>query len=207
VGSLDPGPSVRLRDGAEVRIRPIRPDDAAALTALYGRLSPERAYQRFFTVMRRLPPDWARILASVDHDRNEAIVAAGPDGELVGVARYSSGAEADAAEIALVVQDAWQGRGLGGSLLAPLLAHAEGRGITCFRAYVLADNHRMLRLIHDLGVVSDRSLDQGVVSLRFTRRPNPPSPPNRSSPLTQPNPPSPPSTEVRAAGSAPGAGR
>jgi RimJ/RimL family protein N-acetyltransferase len=153
-----------------VLLRPIRPGDAPALTQLYDRLSPESAYQRFFAVMRRLPPDWARILADVDHDRRAAIVAAGPDGELIGVARYGTEPGADAAEIAVVVQDAWQGRGLGTILLSALLDHAVSRGITKFLAYVLADNHRMLRLIGRQGVVTERSHDQGVVSLRFTRR-------------------------------------
>ena len=151
-------------------LRPIRPGDAPALTRLYDRLSPESAYQRFFAVMRRLPPDWARILADVDHDRRAAIVAAGPEGELIGVARYGTEPGADEAEIAVVVQDAWQGRGLGTILLSALLDHAVSRGITKFLAYVLADNHRMLRLVGRQGVVTERSHDQGVVSLRFTRR-------------------------------------
>lgn len=69
-----------------------------------------------------------------------------------------------------MVEDAWQHRGLGTILLSALLDHAEGRGITRFLAYVLGDNHRMLRLIGRLGRVTARSLDQGVVSLRFARR-------------------------------------
>lgn len=152
-------------------LRPIRPDDAAALTRLHERLSPESAYQRFFAVMRRLPPDWARVLADVDHDRRAAIVAADPGGELVGVARYGALPEGGEAEIALVVEDAWQHRGLGTILLSALLDHAESRGITRFLAYVLAENRRMLRLIGRLSVVTERSLDHGVVTLRFTRPP------------------------------------
>jgi RimJ/RimL family protein N-acetyltransferase len=154
-----------------VVLRPIRSEDAPALTRLYDRLSPESAYQRFFAVMRRLPPDWARILADVDHDRRAAIVALGPGGELVGVARYSVLADPGEAEIALVVEDAWQGRGLGTILLAALLEHAESRGIPRFLAYVLADNHRMMRLIGRVGRVTERSVSGGVASLRFTRRP------------------------------------
>ena len=157
-----------------MRLRPIRSEDAAALTQLYGRLSPETAYQRFFTVMRRLPPDWARILAHVDHDRNAAIVAAGSDAGLVGVARYGTPPGADEAEIAVVVEDGWQRKGLGTILLSALLDHGRSRGISRFLAYVLADNQRMLRLIGRLGTVTERSLDQGVVTVRFTPRPDAP---------------------------------
>ena len=153
-----------------MRLRPIRPEDAAALTQLYGRLSPESAYQRFFAVMRRLPPDWARILAGVDHDRNAAIVAADADGALVGVARYAASPGADEAEIALVVEDGWQRRGLGTMLLSALLDHAESRGLTRFLAHILADNQRMLRLVGRLGRVTERSLERGVATLHFTSR-------------------------------------
>ncbi len=58
---------VVLRDGTRVRIRPIRPEDAPGLVAAYDRLSAHSAYQRFFSVRRRLPPDWAQFLATVDY--------------------------------------------------------------------------------------------------------------------------------------------
>ena len=135
-----------------MRLRPIRSEDAAALTPLYDRLSPESAYQRFFTVMRRLPPDWARILAGVDHDRNAAIVADGSRRRASSRSRATACSPgADEAEIALVVEDGWQRRGLGTILLSALLDHAGSRGITRFLAYVLADNQRMLRLIEPAG--------------------------------------------------------
>ena len=100
--------------------------------------------------MRRLPTDWAHFLANVDYQRRLAIVierdtAAGP--ELIAVARYEPTAEPGVAEIALVVQDEWQGRGLGRLLLGELLAAAQARGHQRFRAYVLADNVRMLHLL------------------------------------------------------------
>ena len=145
------GRTVLLRDGTAVRLRPIRSEDAAALTQLYGRLSPETAYQRFFTVMRRLPPDWARILADVDHDRNAAIVAAGPDG---GARRRGAVQHADRRRRG---RDRGRGRGrlaargLGTILLSALLDHGRSRGIGRFLAHVLADNQRMLRLIGRLG--------------------------------------------------------
>ncbi|MET0851597.1 MAG: GNAT family N-acetyltransferase [Candidatus Rokuibacteriota bacterium] len=151
-------------------LRPIRPGDAPGAHAA---LRPPVTGKRLPALLRgdaAAPPDWARILADVDHDRRAAIVAADPEGELIGVARYGTEPGADEAEIAVVVQDAWQGRGLGTILLSALLDHAVSRGITKFLAYVLADNHRMLRLVGRQGVMTERSHDQGVVSLRFTRR-------------------------------------
>ncbi len=156
---------VTLTDGTEVALRPIRPDDESALTALYERLSPQTAYQRFFTVMRRLPPDWAHILANVDYDRRMAIAAIGPDGELIGVARYAYDGRAQEAEIAIVIEDRWQGRGLGTLLLGDLIGYAEGMGIRRLRAYVLGDNLRMLKLIRRVTTIVDRKLESGVLSL------------------------------------------
>lgn len=156
---------VILTDGTEVNVRHIRPEDESALTALYARLSPQTAYQRFFTVMRRLPPNWGHILANVDYDRRMAIVALGPDGELIGVARYVYDDRAHEAEVAIVIEDPWQGRGLGTLLLGELVAYAEGKEIRRFRAYVLADNLRMLKLLRRGTRILERKLESGVVSL------------------------------------------
>ena len=163
-----------LRDGARVRLRAIRPEDQDRLVTFYDRLSQHTAYQRFFSVMRRLPPDWARLLANVDYRRRLALLAElGPSEapELIGVARYEPTDEADTAEIALVIQDGWQNRGLGTVLLAELLAAAEARGVRRFRAWVLADNPRMLDLLDRFTDVKERKIESGVVELTFTRRP------------------------------------
>jgi len=67
--------AVVLRDGSYLRIRPIRPDDEPRLVDLYGRLSEHTAYQRFFTLMRRLPPSWFHFFANVDYRNRLALVA------------------------------------------------------------------------------------------------------------------------------------
>ena len=174
VGRLRPMSAVTLADGTRVALRPIRPDDESALTALYERLSPQTTYQRFFTAMRRLPPDWAHILANVDYDRRMAIAAVGPEGELIGVARYAYDPESAEAEIAIVIEDRWQGRGLGTVLLGELVRYAVAVGISRLRAYVLADNVRMLKLIRRVTTIIDRKLDSGVISLLLgPREPEP----------------------------------
>ena len=162
--------NVTLKDGTTIALRPIRPQDEPELTRLYARLSPESAYQRFFTVMARLPPNWTRILANVDYDRRMAIVAVGPQGKLIAVARYDYDETAQEAEIAIVVQDRWQGKGLGTSLMTKLLSYAEAKGIRRFRAYVLAENRRMLDMLARLSQVLERRTERGVTSLLLAPR-------------------------------------
>ena len=163
-----------LADGARLVLRPIRSDDEPRLVALYDRLSLHTAYQRFFTVMRRLPPDWAHFLANVDYRRRLALVVEhGPATELIAVARYESTDEPGTAEIAFVIEDGWQNRGLGTLLLGELLAAAEARGLRRFRAYVLAGNRRMLDLLQRFTDVLERTTESGVTSLVCARRPSP----------------------------------
>jgi RimJ/RimL family protein N-acetyltransferase len=168
---------VELADGVRVHLRPIRQDDEARLVALHARLSRQTAYQRFFFAMPRLPLNWAHFLANVDYLRRLALVAASdddPDAELIAVARYEPTADPAIAEIAFVVQDGWQNRGLGTALFRELLTAAAERGIKQFQASVLADNSRMLDLIARFGDIRDRRLQQGVVELLFVRRDAPP---------------------------------
>ena len=90
--------------------------------------------------------------------------------ELVGVARYEPWDQEDAAEVAIVIQDYWQGRGLGAILLNELLRAGDAAGIRRFHAYVLADNHRMLTLLARHTDVQAREPQDGVIHLVFTRR-------------------------------------
>jgi RimJ/RimL family protein N-acetyltransferase len=162
-----------LAGGVTCRIRPIRPDDAPRLIALYDRLSLDSRYHRFFSAMRRLPPDWARFLATVDYRTRFALVAESPaagDDAVIAVARYEPTPEAGLVEVAFVVQDDWQNRGLGTILFAEILRAARANGIDRFRAYVLADNRRMLDMIARFGVVQRREIGDGVVDLTFTAR-------------------------------------
>jgi len=160
-----------LRDGAVVRLRPIRPDDAPRLQALHSRLSRDTAYQRFFAIVKRLPPDWARVLATVDYRRRLALVVearSGDELELIAVGRYDALDEVDTVEVAFVVQDSWQNRGLGTILFDAILGAAAARSYRRFRAYVLADNRRMLDLIARFTHVESRKTEQSVTELVFS---------------------------------------
>ncbi|HXG15253.1 MAG TPA: GNAT family N-acetyltransferase [Calidithermus sp.] len=156
-----------------VRIRPIVPGDEPALRALFDRLSPETVRQRFFRYWRRLPDDWFHHFANVDYVERLALVAEvdGPEGpRVVGVARYEPGEQEGRAEVAVVVEDAWQGRGIGRRLLTELLAEAQARGIRRFHADVLADNQRMLALIRQVGEVESVRVEFGVAEIDFRPR-------------------------------------
>ncbi len=163
---------ITLEDGARLRIRPVLPEDETRLLTLYGRLSPHTAYQRFFSTMERLPPDWAHYFANVDYRRRMALVAERDldwRPELIGVARYEPLDEEDTAEVAIVIQDYWQGKGVGTILLEEILRAGEANGIRRFRAYVLADNHRMLAMLSRLTDVRQRTIERGVENILFTR--------------------------------------
>jgi len=162
-----------LKNGETVRIRPIRPDDEPRLVALYDRFSRHTAYQRFFTVRQHLPQDWIHYFANVDYRRRLAIVGerdtvAGI--ELVGVGRYEPSDEAGTGEVAFVLEDGYQGLGLGAVLLDEVVRAGTERGLTRFRAHVLGENHRMLRLLASRTRIIERTIEQGVVTILFEPR-------------------------------------
>jgi acetyltransferase len=165
---------VELADGATLRLRPVRPDDEPRLVELFHRLSPRSVYQRFFRMYDRLPDDWYRHFANVDYRTRLALVAEGEtDGGPVlrALGQFEPGIVSGTTEVAVVVEDAWQHRGLGGLLLDAVLAAAEARGLRCFTADVLADNKPMLRVLSRLADIQRRELDHGVLAVEFERRP------------------------------------
>ncbi|HEU5034583.1 MAG TPA: GNAT family N-acetyltransferase [Mycobacteriales bacterium] len=160
---------VVLADGGTVHLRPIRPDDADALVALHARLSDQTRYYRFFGAYPQIPPRDLERFTVVDYDRRLAIVAAlGAD--LIGVARYDRTAPGQA-EVAFVIEDVHQGRGLGPLLLEHLAAAARERGVVRFDADVLPTNRRMLRVFLDAGYRAERAFDGGTVHVTFAIEP------------------------------------
>lgn len=135
--------SVRLRSGDEVMLRPIRPSDIDALERLFDRTSPDSSYLRFLSGGRP-PHALVEHLAAASGPDRYAVVAE-VDGEIVGEARFDR-VGADAAECAVLVEDAWQGRGLGRVLLGHLTWVAAERGLRRFEALALDHNERILRM-------------------------------------------------------------
>ncbi len=165
---------VELRDGRWCVVRPIEPDDWRELQALHSRLSPRTRRLRFFSELRNLPETMARRFAAIDPQNEAAFVALDPQGEAIrAVVRYARVPEdPEAAEIAIVVEDAYQGAGLGRELLLHLAAHALAAGIRRFVGSVLGENIEMLALLRSLGfAVRERpGLDAIEFELDLTRR-------------------------------------
>lgn len=161
---------VTLRDGTELSLRPIRPDDAPRLQALHARLSPETIYLRFLSAHPTLSQTEAERLANVDQENRMALVATrSKNGEdlIVGVARYATlDARPDEAEAAIVVEDAYQGRGLGTLLVERLLSYARMHGIRYFVAEINSENDRILRFIRRSGLPAEKKLEAGVWLIR-----------------------------------------
>ncbi|PYR38955.1 MAG: hypothetical protein DMF93_15155 [Acidobacteria bacterium] len=157
-----------LAGGRRVRIRALHTCEAEPIRALHCRLSDRSRYLRFLSPMPALPDSVLRALACVDHRRSVAIVAeeALPGGAVIGLASFSA-VDAAAAEVAVVVQDDWQGRGVGDALVATLLAAAEARGFHRFLASIAADNGPMRRLLARYGRVLTSEMRSGVSEIAF----------------------------------------
>lgn len=151
-----------LRDGSQIAIRPIAATDGDALRAGFERLSPESRFRRFFSPVPELSARSLAYLVDVDHHDHEAVVALDADtGEGVGVARFVRTGPGQA-EPALVVVDAWHGRGVATALLDALVRRAREEGVERFVAPVLADNPDAQRVLERLGPTVSRPMGREV---------------------------------------------
>ena len=124
-----------------LEVRPVETADADRVRRLFERLSPESIYRRFFTLFPAPPASVLRRLTVVDHRDHEALAVLDGD-EIVAIASWDRPAHAaDEAEIAVLVEDAWQHKGLGRALVRMLSGKAARSGIAVLNATVLAENH------------------------------------------------------------------
>ncbi|MFJ5225166.1 GNAT family N-acetyltransferase [Streptomyces sp. NPDC088400] len=169
---------VVLRDGGTARIRPITTEDAERLVSFYEQVSDESKYYRFFAPYPRLSDKDVHRFTHHDYvDRVGLAVTVG--GEFIATVRYDrtdrrglpASAPADEAEVAFLVQDAHQGRGVASALLEHIAAVARERGIRRFAAEVLPANSKMIKVFRDAGFTQKRSFEDGSVRLTLDLEP------------------------------------
>ncbi len=156
-----------LADGTEVRVRPIRPEDAEIERYFVDNLSAQSKYFRFMNRMDKISPLMLARFTQIDYDREMALVAVvgehTPEAKILGVARYISNLDAQSCEFALAIADDCQQQGIGRHLMQRLMTVARDRGLEIMEGDVLAQNHKMLRLCKNLGFLTSHDHDDPEV--------------------------------------------
>jgi acyl-CoA synthetase (NDP forming)/ribosomal protein S18 acetylase RimI-like enzyme len=160
---------VVLADGGVAHVRPATRADADQIRAMHGRMSARSLYLRYFSAVKQVSDAQVSIFVDVDHETAIGLVVE-LGGELIAAGtahRNTSIGDPDAAEVAFLVEDSQQGRGLGSILLEHLAVAAQERGIRRFTAEVLGENTQMVRVFIDAGYTVHREYDSGVIDLVF----------------------------------------
>lgn len=153
---------IKIRDGTRIFLRPIKPTDAEIWIELYNSLSSISKYYRFFSSHREPSPKMIKQYTDIDYIKNFAIVAIlEVDGKekMVGVARYVLDPGPDEAELAVVVADSMQGKGLGTKMLMHMLEIMIKRKIKKVHGDVFLENQKMLQLMRESGFMQIKKDD------------------------------------------------
>ena len=156
--------TLTLGDGTKATVRPIAPSDGAALVRFHAHLSRRSVQMRYFYPHLQLGADEVEHLTQVDGTNRVAFVVE-RNGDLIAIARYELLGDPTMAEVAFVVADGWQHRGIASYLLQRLASCAKEVGITALVAEVLAENTPMLAVFHQAGFPTKTSREQGTVSV------------------------------------------
>lgn len=160
-----------MEGGVVYRIRPIRSDDADRERAFIMGLSPESRFQRLMYTIREPSAEFVARLVNVDQHRDMALVAvlgAGADEKIIGVARYAANPGDRDCEFAVAVADEWQCRGIGSTLATLLFEYAAREGFRSIYGTVLASNQRMIELAEWLGLTVEQPVS-GQATVRASR--------------------------------------
>lgn len=151
----------------DVRIRPYGVTDRDRLRRMSDRLSAASLYTRFFSGTPRIPDHYVRLLEGLDHWHREALVALDRD-EILGIAEYARDAARPwRADLAVLVADPWQRRGLGSALVGCLSELAGRRGITEFDADVILTNRQALLFVRNGWPAARSTRDGGSAHFRL----------------------------------------
>ena len=165
----------RLKDGTEVILRPIRPEDEPMELELIKGLSTETSRYRFFQIIKDLPHDALVRFCNIDYDREMAFIAETTETDSshaprrieIGVSRLILDPNRKRGEFAVVIADKYHGRGLGTKLIDMLIEVARDKDVETIYGIIMAENMSMIRLCEKLGFITHREQDNVLVELRL----------------------------------------
>ncbi len=167
VGPKELSTSMLLDDGTVINFRPIHPTDMPRMKDLFYALSQQTVYYRFMRPMKQIPQKQVQDFVYVNHRDEVAIVGTIPEAhgeEIIAVGRYYLDPRSNRAEVAFIVRDDWQRRGIGTFMLKYLINIARRNGIAGFTAEVLAENKAMQDVLRSVDVKLRSRLNNGVYS-------------------------------------------
>jgi acyl-CoA hydrolase/GNAT superfamily N-acetyltransferase len=159
--------SLLLDDGTQINFRPIHPTDEPRVRDLFYALSQQATYYRYMAHMKRIPQKQMQDFVYIGRRNDVALVGTVPEAhgdEIIAIGRYYLNPRTNRAEIALLVRDAWQNRGIGTFLLRYLITIARRNGISGFNAEVLRENKAAQALLQKSGLKMRSALTEGVYS-------------------------------------------
>ncbi|MFQ5504442.1 MAG: GNAT family N-acetyltransferase [Planctomycetota bacterium] len=160
---------ITASSGDSLLLRPIRVTDEPKVSSLFYSLGENTLYKRFQRVVKRVPHQELQYFLDVDYEANMAIVLEtcmpGRESEIIGIAQYLTDRESGYAEVAFVIRDEWQGKGLGSSLIQALVEAARDKHVKGFIAEVLPSNQAMLRVFEKSGLAIQRKLVDKILRL------------------------------------------
>lgn len=157
-------------DGRQVFFRPVKPTDEQMMKDLFYSFSEDTIYRRFMSVKRSMPHRELQHFANIDYDTEMAIVGVIREDEMqeiIAVGRYSLYEEGNEAEVAFVVRDDWQGKGIGTFLLDYLIRIGRDMGIDAFTAEVMPQNKQMIHMFEATGLDVETKMVDGTYTVRF----------------------------------------
>ncbi len=163
--------TLKLKDGSDIFIRPIRPDDEPLMKEMFYSFSEQTVYLRYHGILKSMPHNRLQVFCNIDYETEMTLVAtigtAGSE-EVVAVGCYMADPARHGAELAFAVRDDWQRKGLGTALFTRLVDIARAAGVRHFQADVLIANSGMLKIFHRCGLNIKTTMNNGVVHVDMT---------------------------------------
>ena len=162
--------TVRTKDGEEIRVRPARPEDRDGLEKMFRACSSETLYTRFLSPGLGVPLRFMDRLIAHDPPQTSTllgIAGSGGNEKVVALLNFIETVPGESAEVAIVIQDLYQNRGLGGQLSRCIAEQATKRGVKRITADIDAGNRRVFRLIKGSGLPNDIDIDQGIAHVEI----------------------------------------